>query len=455
MRMNGGMTCQPYIPDYYKPAKCPSVAYPFKSVNSPIIDYDEKAELPQNIRIMDRMFFHGIFNKDETLYLNSDWQKSVRNIFYSLKSFMEKNITNCLRFSDLKNQGISVTVQGNLNIIPVFSEKGTGALMYYSLSAINTNKGDNTKLNKFYVESPIQLLSIYKFLYSDLRKESNDFTHNLSAHQPKEFGYDDLSMNLSIDINNKDDLLTVSQVLNGINIYYYYQMIYNSPPAMSYIHFENLSAVRGLIDDMNDCSYFSNPDLNPWEFKKHLSAGIGTEISREAIGCIYKAYYNLVPGYQAYTDPDEDACSMSFKVGDCGWNAPCDLRGTNLATYPDIPLTIKFTDGEYEDYQNMTINLIDHLPIAIGPTGCRAIILPTLQYHICTLLAIDTDAKYGKDVDFLTLTSVSPNYERIENKITEGSKTYWDVVFKGSPSSGSFTVTDSYGKSDTKSFQIS
>ncbi len=451
MRMNGDMTCQPYIPEYYKPERCPSVAYPFKGTNSGVIDYDEKAELPQTFRIMNRLFYHGIFSRDEEIYYNQDWKKSARNIYYNLKSYMENNIKQCLELNELSKKGILVKAEGNLSIIPVFSERGTSALMFYPVSITD---GKNTvKLTKFYAEDQKRLFSIYKYLYSVLKKKASDFIYNLSQHQPSDFGYDYLFMNISKDVSGKDDLLTVFQRINGNIIYSYRQIIYNSPPAMSYIHYKNLSVIPGLIDMINDCPFYKSSGENPWEFKSHLSAGIGTEISARSIACIYYAYNKLVKGYRPYVDPDGDNCTMSFKVGSCNWNQPCELKDENLADYPKVPLIIRFSDGEYYDYENMTIDLIDHKPKIVGFTKpCRTMNTPDVSYKVCTLLAIDVDLRH--DVDSLTLKSVSPRPLQIENKRTEGAKTYWDIVFRTPLNRAYFTVIDSYGKSDTGAFDV-
>ena len=467
-RMNGRMTCQPYIEGYYQPWLCPSEAFPFKSKDSGVLDFDEKAELPGNIRIMNRLFFHGLFETTDDVFFNTDWKKSVRNVYSSLKSYMEFNVNSCLDFSNIKlSTGITVEPMGKLEIFPVFSEKGTSAMMQYQVKA-SDSEGSFTVLSKFYAQSQKKFFSIYKFLYFTLREEASNFTYNLSAHQPSELGDDDLFIEMQEDIKGKDDLLTVYQMVNGNKIYNYRQMIYNSPPAMSYIHYANLDAVKGVRDSLPTCvlyppleSPFAYDSNNPDAYKNYITFDVGMTFNETSIGCIYLAYNKTVDNYLPYVDPEGDTAQPSYKFGNCGWNEPCKMAGEELSNiYPTAKFIIKWDDGEYADFQNMTVYLLDHAPNAIEQFGPK-IIKEIEGYPVgCTISirVMDVDIKFGQEVDEITASfSPTPGDGGISILDAPGdSWAIWNLDYNNfnCPSSITVTAKDRYGKELTETINV-
>ncbi len=456
-----GRSCIPGDPAIvYNAENCPSTAFPFRSSDSgdfslSELDSSPPPTYPDYVRLYNRMKLPPLFPDEmKNLLPNYEDVGNYLNIYNTLKTFMMNNISACLDFSLLENQaGIEVIKQGDFQIQPIIGGDYFSVSMKFPLKVIPSS-GSPVKLSEFTVNTKLRFKQSYTLLKHLLQNEAKDF--NFDTHHPA-MTLHGIKSNVT-DFGNyrilevKDDY---SALVSGAGFepLSLYSAIQKTPPAMSYIHYENLDAVSGLRNAIIRCSGINNP----WENLTRLSVGIGSNMSRPAIECIWKAYKELYGAdYKKVYDfdmEDEGMPSWRFKTANCGWDQKCQYIGANLDTGDYLTyLLIEFSDGTYKDYLNISLPLVNHFP-TIGVV-CNKVVLastpPSTQF-LCAVNSTDIDLLTGADHLWLDVSVPISNVQQDQT----GDFVAWVFSIDGSISQARFSVRDEHGGSVSKTLILS
>ncbi len=460
-----GDSCVPWHPrTVYNPERCPSYAFPFVSTVSDKLTMEQKESRPPP----GYPFYIRLFNAYNLprLYPNTPEFRSLsptknfiersKSIHSNLKSYIEKNIASCLDFGAFNESGLKVIPNGSLVVEPIIAEDYVYARMNYPLIIKKDNK-QMKKLIEFFINTKIRLKPMYRLLDFLLNNEAKNFSFDILNPG---WGVTGVNYTLYRDVKSKADLLVVedtkSVVINssGMIHYKFYTVIENSQPAISYIHYENLDTVPGLRQKIVDCPLI-NPRDNPWEDSPRLSVGIGKKMSRKAIECIWYAYTSLYGlRYRKAFDPDDDILHWDFKTARCNWNEECQYKGTNL--YFDNYLLIRFSDGQYYDYLNISLQLVDHPP-TIQVTFIGELNVSNKLWLVYIVNATDPDIIYKDEVDKLSLSiSGYPSSPIIYTNSSNYNLQVWGVKFEKLDRRYpvTFTISDTHGLSASQTINV-
>jgi len=478
-----GRSCIPtHKPPIYNPEKCPNVAFPFFNTESPEVSMQQLRTSPPPadvfVRLFNRVNLRDLYPRsEEFLKMGATFDNVVtgsrdQSIYATLKSFIERNITKCLDFSSLQN--VEVKVEGQPQVIPVISADFVTVSMKYPLTVKHQSKTIN--LEKFSAPTRVRFKPLFLFVKYLLENEALDFSFNIGLPQNGPVG---VSHIVNKDVVNKTDLLQITDNNSflpdkgggGFAPYVFSTFIDNSPPAISYIHYNNLDIVPGVRNRLANCPLLAEP-RNPWEeTTTDLEAEIGTTMNRAALTCLWQAYENsLGPEYRKVYEPDNDLLPPpDFKTANCPWNQACQYKGENLFLDRPVNLTIRFNDSQYVDTLSIPLKLFDHpvenLIIAREHTvedELLASLDPSLQDFILpsiplfyNVTARDEDIRWGDEVDKIELSVDVPITQSEEFEMGDIDR-LWLVEFARSESGrvANFSVRDKYDKSISKTIVL-
>jgi hypothetical protein len=445
-------SCMPILIDYFDTTKCPSVAYPFTGVNSSKISFSNLIEFP--FRLNNRLYFPSLYAMDEEFYITPDYKyPPPNNIYYDLKYYIENELTKNLNFSNL-GQGMEIIVDEEPIVNLIFSMESTSVTLKWPITVVNSN-GDEKTITTFNAKSDVKVRSIYLYLNKLLTQEANNFSFDLTADNQIKRNNPDLSLSLKEIDDIKNKLLEVTQIKNGEEIFKFNFILPNSPPAMSYIHYDNIGAVENFENSIEQhCPYYKNLSEYVWTVDNNsLSIEIGRTMKKHLIECIFWTYESLIPNYKRVFDPDDDNCTWKYKLGNCNWDEDCIMEKENLKDFPNINLMIEFNDSILTDYMNMTLKLKNFGPdIMESESGCEVNIDLDYGFGVyteCHVRVMDLDTYYGDDVDSLE-GFPTPGYEGDMIIQHLPGTAFYDFLFyySGEKSSISFLARDKYGIED-------
>ncbi|MBN4049236.1 hypothetical protein JYT91_01320 [archaeon AH-315-M20] len=249
--------------------------------------------------------YEGAFGGNILPALNKSF--GPHSIQTQLTSFVEKNIDGCLDFSLFK--GFNIT-KNDKEIKVDIHDDDVVFRMEYPIIINNLVSGEKTEIKNFLVRHKVRVGKLHRFVNKLIEDDISDIKFDILN------GNQDFDVNIERNVFENDDLIIVIDQKSSIdNLQYeYYFARKNRNPSM----------------------FFLTPD--------EITLPKFTEITSDV----------LVPGFPEAVqvlDPDEDSLdptSFSIKLGE--QDTPI-----NIFCIPELTFTVKVTDGELEDFQNIKV----------------------------------------------------------------------------------------------------
>jgi hypothetical protein len=462
----------------YKHDRCPSIVFPYFSEDSPLIVFGNSSKSRTHYYDGTLVVDPWLGNKrnlpgleeNQDMLQTIDWLQPLLDarmkVKRSLGEFIADNITGCLgNYSELRRKGLVVTPAGPISAVPRFPEAQTDIELTYPLSVYHNLTGQTTIVDKFSVVVHVRFGKIYKYVNDMLQKQAEDYSFNISSALPR----DGIALeSLLKDINAKKvDIVSFNDSESwlpdttgtGLVNYRFVSAIPNSPPAISYIHYRNLSAVPGLKQTLqHQCGTVFQTPMK----EDVLQLRVFERFNKNSLSCMFEAYEaatGLLGKYQPAYDADSDELNWSFRISDCTWDEDCLLDNeAEFGSGMNTLLTLRFYENptgleDLEDFLTIPVSLYNYAPeIPDSPFTCAGRLGGWYKY---VLRVRNRESGIGKDPVELSLEQVSGSPIHYQGDgpaadIQPGWAT-WNLFFENRTGTYNFnfTITDSFGQSNS------
>lgn len=244
----------------------------------------------------------GIFGISGLMPLNSSY--GANSFEFQLKTYVLNNFLKCTNWTIFEGQYDIIAEEPKLELF--FSQEGANVVLEYPIEITELASGKKTNMKDFYTKSNVRLIRMHRIVSELIEKDNTDMDFNLDSAQPD----NKISIGVVNDVSSKDDLVIIRDegaLLNGAAFEYVFARK-NRRPALYFI----------------EPNEFTFEDLYNIQEKDILPNGLGNTIAK---------------------DPDEDK-ELTFSI------IPSLPRILRL---PEMIIQIVVSDGELEDYQNITV----------------------------------------------------------------------------------------------------
>lgn len=240
--------------------------------------------------------FEGVFGVSEL--------QDITKLEQNLKAYIENNLKECIDWSVLNDYEVN---EGNIDASIEIAKKDLSVNLEYPLTIKQKSTGDTTTMQEFFTRQDVRLREIYSVVRYLIERDVTDIKFSIGNDAVLKDG---LSIEVVRDVYEQDDIVIVKDTESLIDNKPY-EFVFARHNRMPALHYISMAAL-------------------------HLPAGHTITADDLVAGGIASLKAN---------DPDEDTYTFSIE--------PAVPRILNL---PSIDFKIKVNDGEFEDYQTVTVS---------------------------------------------------------------------------------------------------